>query len=82
MERKDHIDLFGGSVLVIFAMVMGEPGGDQGRQRWDAACLSSRIALAVCLFCRLGLGLMAGKANRCYRWNLQGRSADGLLVLD
>ena len=23
MERKDHIDLFGGSVLVIFAMVMG-----------------------------------------------------------
>ena len=23
MERKDHIDLFGGSILVIFAMVMG-----------------------------------------------------------
>ena len=82
MERKDHIDLFGGSVLVIFAMVMGLNQVvikvvNDGIQPVFQAGLRSLFAFFV-----VWGGPMAREEDQCHRRHLQSRYLYRLPLLD
>ena len=66
MERKDHIDLFGGSSLDIRYVDGLKPSGDQDCQRWYTTCLSGRVTFAVCLLCGMGLGPLVRQEDQRY----------------